>query len=60
MRDNSACTISDAGLQPPRPVYLLRLQSPCGADARRLRWCLKMMLRRLGLKCISIEIEAPK
>ena len=46
--------------QPPRPVYLLRLQSPYGADARRLRWCLKMMLRKLGLKCLSIKIEAPK
>jgi hypothetical protein len=46
--------------QPQRPVYLLRLQSPLGADARRLRWALKVMLRRLGLRCISIEIEKLK
>jgi hypothetical protein len=44
---------------PPRPTYLLRLTSPHGADARRLRWLLKMLLRRLGLKCISISIEVP-
>jgi hypothetical protein len=45
---------------PARPVYLLRLQSPNGADARRLRWCLKRLLRQLGLKCLSIEIEVRK
>jgi hypothetical protein len=45
---------------PDRPVYLLRLQCPHGADARRLRWCLKMLLRRLGLRCLSIEIEVQK
>jgi hypothetical protein len=40
-----------------RPTYVLRLQSPHGDDARRLRWALKTMLRQLGLKCLSIEIE---
>jgi hypothetical protein len=42
-----------------RPIYLLklRLTSPDGDDARRLRWALKMMLRRLGLRCLSVEIE---
>jgi hypothetical protein len=40
-----------------RPVYVLRLQSPNGDDARRLRWALKKLLRQLGLKCLSIEIE---
>jgi hypothetical protein len=43
--------------QPPRPVYLLRLVSPRGNDARRLRWLLKKLLRQLNLKCISIEEE---
>jgi hypothetical protein len=46
--------------EPPptaRPIYLLRLQSPHGADARRLRWALKALLRRIGLKCLSIEVE---
>jgi hypothetical protein len=42
-----------------RCVYLLRLQSPNGDDARRLRWALKKLLRPLGLKCLSIKIEAP-
>jgi hypothetical protein len=43
--------------QPPRPVYLLRLQSPQGDDASRLRWALEKVLRQLGLRCISIEID---
>jgi hypothetical protein len=43
---------------PLRPVYLLRLQSLCGDDIRRLRWLLKALLRRLGLRCLSIEEEA--
>jgi hypothetical protein len=43
-----------------RPVYVVRLRSPDGADARRLRWFLKMALRRLGLRCLSIEIEVPR
>ena len=45
------------GWPEPRPVYLLRLQSPNGDDARRLRGALKKLLRQLGLKCLSIEIE---
>ena len=44
-------------IRPPRPVYVLRLVSPHGDDIRRLRWCLKKLLRALGLKCLSIEIE---
>jgi len=40
-----------------RPIYLLRLTSPDGADARRLRSLLKKLLSQLGLRCISIEIE---
>jgi hypothetical protein len=42
------------------PIFVVRLQSPLGADARRLRWFLKMTLRRLGLRCLSIAIEAPR
>jgi hypothetical protein len=38
------------GWPEPRPVYVLRLQSPNGDDARRLRWALKKMLRQLGLR----------
>jgi hypothetical protein len=40
---------------PQRPVYLLRVQSLRGDDIRKLRLLLKMLLRRLELKCISIE-----
>jgi hypothetical protein len=43
--------------QPARVTYILKIQSPNGADARRLRWALKTMLRRFGLRCVSIEIE---
>jgi hypothetical protein len=39
------------------PVYVLRLESLRGDDIRRLRWLLKALLRRLGLRCISIEPE---
>jgi hypothetical protein len=47
-------------MSPPQrpPVYVLRLQSLRGDDIRRLRWVLKALLRRFGLRCISIEIEA--
>jgi hypothetical protein len=45
----------------PAPlVYVLRLQSQRGDDIRRLRWLLKTLLRRLGLRCISIEVEAQR
>jgi hypothetical protein len=41
-----------------RPVYLLRLQSLRGADdIRRLRLALRALLRRLGLRCRSVEEE---
>jgi len=45
--------------QAPRaaPIFVLRLQSPRGDDVRRLRLALKALLRRPGLRCISIEIE---
>jgi hypothetical protein len=44
--------------QAPQPVYRVRLTSPHGDDIRRLRWALKALLRRLGLRCLSIEEEA--
>ena len=37
-----------------RPVFLLRLQPLPGVDAI-LRLALKVLLRRYGLRCISIE-----
>jgi hypothetical protein len=46
--------------RPQGPIYLLRLTSPGGEDIRRLRWVLKTLLRRFGLRCISIESEVPK
>jgi hypothetical protein len=36
-------------------VYVLRLSSPRDSDIRRLRWAIKSLLRRLGLRCLSIE-----
>jgi hypothetical protein len=38
------------------PIYLLRLQSP---GIRRLRLLLKALLRRFGLRCLSVEEERP-
>jgi hypothetical protein len=39
--------------------YLIRLRSTgSGDDIRRLRWLLKSLLRRFGLRCLSIEEEA--
>jgi hypothetical protein len=40
-----------------RPIYLVRLESLRGDDIRRLRWLLKALLRRLGLRCLSVEEE---
>jgi hypothetical protein len=37
-------------------IYLLKLQAaPGGEGIRALRWLLKSLLRRFGLRCISIE-----
>src|SRR5262249_23467955 len=38
-----------------RPIYM-RLQSR-DDDIRRLRWMLKTLLRKLGLRCLSVEKE---
>jgi hypothetical protein len=40
-------------------IYVLRLQAPRGDDIRRLRWLLKILARRLGLRCISIDEVSP-
>jgi hypothetical protein len=48
---------------PQRTVYLLRLTAlPNVDEIKALRWTLKGLLRRCGLRCISIEAEttAPK
>ena len=38
-----------------RPVYQLQVRAEPGVDENRaLRWLLKSMLRRFGIKCLSI------
>jgi hypothetical protein len=42
------------------PVFVLRLQPMKGVDSiRSLRFLLKALLRRAGMKAISIEEERP-
>jgi hypothetical protein len=39
-----------------KPIYLLKLQAAPGSEGiRALRWLLKALLRRYGLRCISVE-----
>jgi hypothetical protein len=41
-----------------RPIYILRLQALPNVDAdRAIRRLLKVLLRRLGLRCIAIQVE---
>jgi hypothetical protein len=41
-----------------RPIYIIRLRALPGVDAvQALRAALKTLLRRYGLKCLSIEVE---
>ena len=41
------------------PVFLVRLRALPGVDAiRALRAALKVLLRRFGLQCVSVEEEA--
>lgn len=41
-----------------RPIFVIRVRAEPGVDpTRALRWLLKMMLRRLGLKALSVERE---
>lgn len=43
-----------------RPVYRLSVRAEPGVDeTRALRWLLKGMLRRLGLRCVDIRREPP-
>jgi len=38
----------------PRPTFTLRLEGKPGADnIKSLRWVLKRLLRRYGLKCLD-------
>lgn len=40
------------------PIFLVRLRALPGVDAvRTLRAALKTLLRKYGLKCLSIEVE---
>lgn len=46
------------GPSPPDPVYLVRLVPTPGTDVdKALRWVLKTLYRRFGMRCISIERE---
>jgi hypothetical protein len=39
-----------------KPIYLLKLQAAPGSEGiRALRWLLKVLLRKYGLRCISVE-----
>jgi hypothetical protein len=39
-----------------RSTFVLTLQAAPGVDSIRvLRWALKFLLRRFGLRCVSIE-----
>jgi hypothetical protein len=40
-----------------RLIYLIRCSTRSGGDIRRLRGLLKVLLRRFGFRCISIEPE---
>jgi hypothetical protein len=43
---------------PPEPVYILRLVPTSGTDGEKaLRWMLKVLLRRFGMRCLSVEKE---
>ena len=41
-------------------IYVLRLRSVCGDDIHGLRAILKVLLRRFGWRCISVERETLK
>lgn len=44
----------------PRTVYVITVVALPGIDEiRSLRWALKSMLRRLGLRCIDIAVLKP-
>jgi hypothetical protein len=42
---------------PQGPIFVLRLRSLRGDDVRRLRALLKVLLRRHGWKCVSLDVE---
>jgi hypothetical protein len=49
---------SQAAARCTMPVFLVRLRALPGVDGiRALRSALKVLLRRYGLKCVSIEEE---
>jgi hypothetical protein len=38
------------------PTFVVTLRAAPGTDAiRALRWALKLLLRKFGLRCVSIE-----
>jgi hypothetical protein len=39
-----------------KPIYLLKLEASPGSEGiRALRWLLKVLLRKYGMRCISCE-----
>jgi hypothetical protein len=42
------------------PVFVIRLRGNGDDDVRKLRWILKILLRRYGLRCLSITQEAAR
>lgn len=60
--DEPVGRFSDLPLVPAasRPVYKLSVRAEPGVDEiRALRWLLKSMLRRFGLRCVDIRREPP-
>jgi hypothetical protein len=43
---------------PNAPIYILKLRPAPGSDhVKALRWALKILWRRFGLRCVSVEQE---
>jgi hypothetical protein len=48
-------------MKPDRPIYVLRLRPLKGVDPiRALHIILKLLLRRGGMQCLSVEQEHPQ
>jgi hypothetical protein len=50
--------MTDRQHPPDRPVFVLRIEGRPGVDnIKSLRWVLKRLLRRYGLKCLDVKEE---
>jgi hypothetical protein len=48
--------MTDRQHPPDRPVFILKIEGKRGADnIKSLRWVLKRLLRRYGLKCLDVR-----